>query len=244
MNNTKICPACGSKNIYGTKKTINIKEPFAGEINFEIIENVCKTCDSKGDFFNQNDEVIEKNIKELKQRSVENILKYFIENKRSLTSIERALEIPFRTLAKWKNKITKTSAAGIALLRFIRLFPWLIDVAENKYNPQKAENIMLNNAIEKLSKITGNKKASDVEEKKIYIGGAELSKNMVGTDNIVDNLNVLLEESFKKTQKSQYAKDSLVAKNTTVTDTAEIIEPVSAKDNFSSTGEKTGNCTV
>lgn len=244
MNNTKICPACGSENIYETKKTINIKEPFAVEINFEIIENVCETCDTKGDFFNQNDEIIEENIKELKQRSVENILKYFIENKRSLTSIERALEIPFRTFAKWKNKITKTSAAGIALLRFIRLFPWLLDVAENKYDSKKAENIMLNNAIEKLSKITGNKKATDVEEKKIYIGGAELPKNMVGTDNIVDSLSLLLEESFKRIQESQYEKNSLVAKDTTATDTAEVSEPVSAKDNLSSTVEKTGNSTI
>jgi len=102
-------------------------------------------------------------------------------------------------------------------LRFIRLFPWLLDVAENKY---------------------------DVEEEKIYIGGAELSENMVGTDNIVDSLNFFLEESFRKIQKSQYAKNILVAKNTTATDTAEVVEPVSAKDNFSSTGEKTGNCTI
>jgi len=240
----KTCPVCGSEDIYEKKEKHIIKEPFVGEESIEIIVNICKTCESKGDFFDHNDKVIEEKIKELKQRSVENILKYFIKNKRSLTSIERALEIPFRTLAKWKNKITKTSAAGIALLRFIRLFPWLLDVAENKYDPQKAENIMINNTIEKLSKITGNKKAADVEEEIIYIGGAELSKNMVGTDNIVDSLNLLLEESFKKMQKNQCAEDSLVAKNTTATDTAEVIELVSAKDNFSSTGEKIGNCTI
>ena len=244
MNNKKICPACGSENIYETKKTINIKEPFAGEEKIEITKNICHTCKSQGDFFDQNEDKIENTIKDLKQKSVENILKYFIKNKRSLTSIERSLEIPFRTLAKWKNKITKTSAAGIALLRFIRLFPWLLDVAENKYDPQKAENIMVNNSIVKLSKITGNKKATDVEEEKIYIGGAELSENMVGTDNIVDSLNFFLEESFRKMQKRQYAKNILVAKNTTATDTAEVVEPVSAKDNFSSTGEKTGNCTI
>ena len=67
---------------------------------------------------------------------------------------------------------------------------------------------------------------------------------MVGTDNIVDRLDFLLEESFKKGQKSQYAKDSLLAKNTTATETAEVIEPVSAKDNSNSTGEKLGTCTV
>jgi transposase-like protein len=241
MNNKKICPACGSENISENKKTITIKEPFAGEENIKIIENTCHDCESTGDFYYQNEYIIEEKIKELKQKSIENILKYFIKNKLSMTSIERALEIPFRTLAKWKNKITKTSAAGIALLRFIRLFPWLIDVAENKYDPKKAENIMLNNAIEKLSKITMTKKATDVEEEKIYIGGAELSKNIVDTENIVDGLDFLLEKSFKKGQKSQYAKDNIATKNTTAT---EVIEPVSAKDNSNSTGEKTGTCTV
>lgn len=200
MNNTKICPACGSENIYETKITINIKEPFAGEINFEIIENVCKTCDSKGDFFNQNDEIIEQKIKELKQRSVENILKYFIENKRSLTSIERALEIPFRTLAKWKNKITKTSAAGIALLRFIRLFPWLIDVAENKYDPKKAENIMVENSMRLLQKTINTKTYLNTQEGE----GTDLNianfPNSLMTTNSFEHMHIIQEDFEKDTE--------------------------------------------
>jgi transposase-like protein len=200
MNNTKICPACGSENIYETKKTINIKEPFAGEINFEIIENVCKTCDSKGDFFNQNDEIIEEKIKELKQRSVENILKHFIENKRSLTSIERALEIPFRTLAKWKNKITKTSAAGIVLLRFIRLFPWLLDVAENKYDPQKAENIMVENSMRLLQKTINTKTYLNTQEGE----GTDLNianfPNSLMTTNSFEHMHITQEDFEKDTE--------------------------------------------
>ena len=242
--NKKICPACDSENISENKKTILIKEPFAGEENIEIIENTCKTCEFKGNFFNNNDEIIEKKIKELKQRSVENILEYFIKNKRSLTSIERALEIPFRTLAKWKNKITKTSAAGIALLRFIRLFPWLLEVAEKKYDPQKAENIMINNAIEKISKITGNKKVDEIEEEKIYIGGAKLSKNMIGTADVVDSLDLLLEESFKKLQKNQYNKYRLVVNNIITIDANECIDPVFAKNAFISIVKKKSNCTI
>ncbi|MDD3538925.1 MAG: hypothetical protein AB7V60_04820 [Candidatus Caldatribacteriota bacterium] len=164
MGDKKICPACGSEEIYETKKTIKIKEPFAGEESIVITENICLVCESKGDFFDQNEEIIENTIKRLKQKSVENILKHFIENKRSLSSIERALEIPQRTLAKWKNKISKTSAAGIALLRFIRLFPWLLEVAENKYDPQKAENIMLDNVMQKLQKMTSAKIFFDTQE--------------------------------------------------------------------------------
>mgnify|MGYP001034948028 CR=1 FL=1 len=148
--NKKRCPVCGSEEILEKKETIAITEPFAGEDDVEIIENMCSVCESRGDFFDQNENIIEETIKKLKQKSVENILKYFIDNKISMSSIERALEMPQRTLAKWKNKGSKTSSAGIALLRFIRLFPWLLEVAENKYDYQKAENIQINSVIQKI----------------------------------------------------------------------------------------------
>jgi len=148
--NKKRCPVCGSEEVLEKKETITITEPFAGEDNIEIIENKCSACESRGDFFDQNENIIEETIKKLKQKSVENILKYFIDNKISMSSIERALEMPQRTLAKWKNKGSKTSSAGIALLRFIRLFPWLLEVAENKYDYQKAENIQINSVMQKI----------------------------------------------------------------------------------------------
>ncbi|MBU4349776.1 hypothetical protein KJ599_05585 [bacterium] len=148
--NKKRCPVCGSEEILEKKEAITIVEPFAGKDNIEIIKNKCLACESEGDFFDQNENMIEETIKNLKQKSVEGILKYFINNKISMSSIERALEMPQRTLAKWKNKGSKTSSAGIALLRFIRLFPWLLEVAENKYDYQKAENIQIDSVIQKI----------------------------------------------------------------------------------------------
>ena len=162
--NKKRCPVCGSEEVLEKKETITITEPFAGEDNIEIIENKCTVCESKGDFFDQNENIIEETIKNLKQKCVEDILKHFIDNKVSMSSIERALEIPQRTLAKWKNKRSKTSSAGIALLRFIRLFPWLLEVAENKYDYQKAENIQISNAIQEIQGILDKKSFPDSQE--------------------------------------------------------------------------------
>lgn len=162
--NKKRCPVCGSEEVLEKKETITITEPFAGKDNIEIIENKCLVCESEGDFFDQNENIIEETIKNLKQKCVEDILKYFIDNKVSMSSIERALEIPQRTLAKWKNKRSKTSSAGIALLRFIRLFPWLLEVAENKYDYQKAENIQINNAMQKIQKILDRKSFPDSQD--------------------------------------------------------------------------------
>ena len=148
--NKQWCPACGSIDIIDEKKSILIKEPFGGQNNIEIHENICSLCGSRGDFFNQNETLIDETIKKLKQKSIENILNDFIDSKMSMSSIERALEIPQRTLTKWKNRTNVPSSAGIALMRFIKLFPWLLEVAENKYDYNESQKIHINAAIQKL----------------------------------------------------------------------------------------------
>lgn len=148
--NKQRCPACGSIDIIDEKKNILIKEPFGGQDNIEIHENICSACGSRGDFFNQNELLIDETIKKLKQKSVESILNDFVDSKMSMSSIERALEIPQRTLTKWKNRTNAPSSAGIALMRFIKLFPWLLEVAENKYDYNKAQKIHINAAIQKF----------------------------------------------------------------------------------------------
>lgn len=148
--NKQRCPACGSVDIIDEKKSILIKEPFGGQDNIEIHENICSTCGSRGDFFNQNETLIDETIKKLKQKSIESILIDFVDSKMSMSSIERALEIPQRTLTKWKNRTTAPSSSGVALMRLIKLFPWLLEVAENKYNYNEAQKIHINAAIQKL----------------------------------------------------------------------------------------------
>ncbi|MCP4353876.1 MAG: NUDIX hydrolase [Desulfobacterales bacterium] len=67
-----------------------------------------------------------------------------------MASIERALELPQRTLTKWKNGRTKPSATVITLLKFLRIFPWLLEVAENKFDYSTAQKIHIENAVNKL----------------------------------------------------------------------------------------------
>jgi hypothetical protein len=67
-------------------------------------------------------------------------------NKISFSTIERILNLPQRTLTKWKNNISQPSAAGVALLKFLRVFPWLLNVAENLYNYDASQKIFLQSA--------------------------------------------------------------------------------------------------
>lgn len=144
--NELICPACGSTDIeeHITKDTISV--PYGGSKVVEVVENKCKTCETTGDFADKNSIILKESFDKLKNQTIINILEDFNENNISNASIERALDIPQRTLAKWKNNQTEPSATAVALFRLIRTFPWLIEVAENKYDYTISQRIHLKSA--------------------------------------------------------------------------------------------------
>jgi len=148
--NDKICPACGSDSIEKNQKEQIIREPFGGQKTVLVNEYSCKICGSTGDFFNENEASIQDSLSVLKSDAIANILEDFSQNKISLSSMERALELPQRTLTKWKNKASNPSSTGIALLKFLRIFPWLLDVAENKYDYTLAQQIHMTAAFKEM----------------------------------------------------------------------------------------------
>ena len=146
----KVCPACGSDTLTERIESQILKEPFGGQKEVPVKEYYCSTCKSKGDFFNENDNVVENALESLKAKSIINILNYFSDNKISMSAMERVLSLPQRTLAKWKNGAVKPSSSGIALMKFLRTFPWLLEVAENKFDYNIAQNIYITTAIQKF----------------------------------------------------------------------------------------------
>ena len=103
-----------------------------------------------GDFLKTNDDIIQGVLDQLKERSAVSILSDFAKYGYNFSSLERALELPQRTLTKWKTT-GKTSAAGLTLLRFLRLFPWLIEVAEKRFDYQEAQRTCINAALKTVN---------------------------------------------------------------------------------------------
>ncbi|GEM_PF-1248530 len=139
------CPVCGSTDISSSEHYELLSESYGGSKEIRLFQNFCNSCETPGDFEHRNDEIIQATVDELKAKVVVHILNDFVENGFSLSSMERALELPQRTLAKWKNT-GKPSAAGVSLLKFIRCFPWLLDVAEQKFEFQSAQKIFVSTA--------------------------------------------------------------------------------------------------
>jgi len=150
--NDKMCPACGGDSIKKTQKEQVIREPFGGQKTALLNEYLCEACGSTGDFFNENEASIQDCLSELKSDAITNILEAFSQHKISLSSMERALELPQRTLTKWKNKASKPSSSGMALFKFLRIFPWLLQVAENKYDYALAQKTHMTTAFNEMIK--------------------------------------------------------------------------------------------
>ena len=146
---TKMCPACGSTDIKTKKAIQSFYDRFAGDIETEITEDECSRCGMDGDFESVNDSETKHALELLRKNAAQNIINAFVNNGYNLASMERALELPQRTLSKWKND-TPPVAAGLTLLKFIALFPWLLTVADTKFDQVQSQAICVHNAIDLL----------------------------------------------------------------------------------------------
>lgn len=75
----------------------------------------------------------------------------------SMAQFERTFNLPKRTLARWKKG--NCSAAGLALLKIVDVYPWVLQLAEAKYTPACANYFLVKNAsdiiINTLNQFTG-----------------------------------------------------------------------------------------
>ncbi len=150
MSNNIECPLCESKDVITSVRINNYFEPFGGSAEVELNENHCNSCGISADFTDSNDATIESILEKLKANSAMSILNDFAEGGYKFASMERVLELPQRTLARWKST-GNASAAGLALLRFIRLFPWLLEVADKRFEFNEAQRISVNSALKNVT---------------------------------------------------------------------------------------------
>ena len=161
MENKK-CSYCGSNELFIRNEVIELSEPFSKTSSIMIKKVVCATCGFEEED-ESNDFVIQEESAVLKRSSMVSILTSLNEQGHSNASMERALGLPARTLARWKNESAITpSASGLALMRIIRTFPWMLQVADCKFDQEKARTIFLSHATTELTRITSQIKDWDV----------------------------------------------------------------------------------
>lgn len=148
-----ICSYCGKQTVSIEEHEIGLSEPYGGASTVKIKEKVCNHCGfSEED--DSNDLVIQKELSVLKRVSMVKVLDALNAIGHTNASMERALGLPARTLARWKNEQSMSpSASGIALMRIIRTYPWILAVADMQFDQNVASNMLLQNAANEVVKI-------------------------------------------------------------------------------------------
>lgn len=134
---SSFCPACGSDSIETIKSKHTLPIVYGSDAEYDEILEKCLICGESGDFSGANDEQIVKALEIAKKESAVVMLEYLSNLGIKMSYMERALELPTRTMARWKGG--ELSAATLALLRIIRTFPWILEVADAHFDQSVAK---------------------------------------------------------------------------------------------------------
>lgn len=148
------CPVCGSYNITISYNEDIAQAAFGTVVPFKEKVIKCNACVSTFSDDNISENPYSKALEQSKKESIGLILGSLLEMGYTLASMERALELPQRTMSQWKSG-RDLSAAGIALLRIINTYPWIIEVADAKYDERYSIKILVDQAQNVWDKMMG-----------------------------------------------------------------------------------------
>jgi hypothetical protein len=127
-----LCPFCDSGNVEKIEIEERFPIPFCEDavVKHEIYR--CNDCEEEGDFSGTLDKILTKVITEANVASAPELLDALARSGITMTYLEKALRLPFRTTARWKRG--EISHSALALLRLIRFSPALLEVADDNFS--------------------------------------------------------------------------------------------------------------
>lgn len=155
MQEKHICECCGSDNTEVRTSSRFFPIPFSDVLEYKNSVIHCNECNEDVEFEeNQSVDsflsVENPNYTAALRKSIDNMLSDLQKMDISQSHIERTFDIPARTLSKWRNDRNLPSAAAMSFLRIVRLFPWMLNVAEKNYDNEKSHHIALKNEVQYL----------------------------------------------------------------------------------------------
>lgn len=145
QNNTD-CQSCGAPGARVITTKLPYTAPFGKPVEYDQKYTECDSCGFEVDV--SDPDVFPNAIREAEINSVEEMLKFFKASKIPQGRIERALGLPSRQVSNWMSK-EAWSKSALAVMRFLRAYPWLIDVADKRFS----EDVVQEKLIEAASKL-------------------------------------------------------------------------------------------
>lgn len=148
------CPFCDSNKVEKIEITEIIKVPFCEDVVISHPTFRCNNCEEEGDFDNSLDKALTIAIDKANNMSAPILMEGLTHNGITMTYLEKALRLPFRTTSRWKHG--KISHSALALLRLIRISPRLLEVADDNFSPEAIAKYQLSGTGEFFEKNTTN----------------------------------------------------------------------------------------
>ncbi len=146
------CPSCGSKNVESLSETKDLSLPFSPTFKYQAQLNRCSDCGMTADLEDKNEQILLPLLEEARTASVVNMLTQLTEkNGMGMARMERALELPQRTMMRWKSG--DCSAGALALLRIVTTYPFTIDVADEHFDPLYATRRLAQESVNALGRL-------------------------------------------------------------------------------------------
>lgn len=192
MNDQKqICPFCGA-NEFERKEQEQEEKMALCHFYYQKVVDVCLKCGEEFDFSGENDERFLQAYEKTKKASLKQMMKELEEQKFSMAYIERALELSQRTLSQWKSN--GTSAAGMALLRMIYTFPWLLKVADRKYDKGFSRRELLAQAAKLYGEDEKKNQVVSSATPPTSSSGSNVSQDLVGREETTKTVEIIKRE--------------------------------------------------
>lgn len=126
------CPFCGSENVSKKELVENYPIPFCDDVEIKHKVHFCHDCEEEGDFDGTDDKQVLAAIKKADARSAAKLMEDLAADGITMTYLEKALRIPFRTTARWKRG--NISHSALTLLRLVRSSPHLLEMADDNFS--------------------------------------------------------------------------------------------------------------
>ena len=144
-NQSLTCPVCGGSEIDTAFERTEFPIAFGEAASLDLIVNHCRACGESGDFLAANDQAIEDAVAAAECRLAAKNIEFLADNGHTMASCERALGLAPRTMMRWKSG--KLSDAAASLLKILRTFPWLVNVARANFSREVADQELRQHAV-------------------------------------------------------------------------------------------------
>lgn len=126
------CPVCNGSKIKSRMVVKQVSDPLGPPHDYEAEEDTCLMCGEVGDFNAVNGDALRAALFESGCDFVQSAIQEMGEQGIAAVSIDRICRLKIGTAGKWQKRQDITPEA-IALMRFLRTLPWLLDVADEDF---------------------------------------------------------------------------------------------------------------